>query len=43
MQPARADAASAPLDFEDRAEFNATKALHPILRPAAAMDQHRKE
>jgi hypothetical protein len=30
MQPARADAASAPLDFEDRAEFNATKALHPI-------------
>jgi len=30
MQPARADAASAPLDFEDRAEFNATKALRPI-------------
>jgi hypothetical protein len=29
-QPARADAASARLDFEDRAEFNATKALRPI-------------
>jgi hypothetical protein len=43
MQPARADAASAPLDFEDRAEFNATKALRPIWRPPAAMDQRRKE
>ena len=30
MQPAKADAASARLDFEDRAEFNATKALRPI-------------
>jgi hypothetical protein len=30
MQPARADAASAPLDFEDRAEFNGTKAWRPI-------------
>jgi hypothetical protein len=43
MHPARANAASAPLDFEDRAEFNATKALRPILRPQTSIHQHRRE